>query len=357
MNKLALATTAIIALLALVTSSCATRRSGSTPTPLPPTPTATPTPIPPTPTPEVSEPNYTDLALGFSLWYPEGWVYEEQPDGVIFGTSEQLISGQELDTGAVMAVLTESLGDGETVERLIETALDELYFDDMETGEPESRAIGGDQGIIVSLQGKPQGTDVKLRGFLAATQGDGTAYIFLAFSVADEWSEYYQTLEKMLCSVQVESAQKLYTNPTLGVSLWYPPNWVYDEGPESVLFGTSEQFIDGDKLESGAGLMLMASSLEQQSLEEWFEELASQFTFDDGGLASKPKPQAIGGQTGLSVDLKGVPEGAETVVKGFIAAVEYEGWGYFFLAVSVADEWCDHGPVLQEMLHTVEFIE
>ena len=47
----------------------------------------------------------------------------------------------------------------------------------------------------------------------------------------------------------------------------------------------------------------------------------------------------------------------DTPVTGFVAAVEYEDWGYLFLGVTAEDDWSKYSPTLEEMLDSVQFIE
>ncbi|MGB3903390.1 MAG: hypothetical protein WBB22_00560 [Anaerolineae bacterium] len=44
-------------------------------------------------------------------------------------------------------------------------------------------------------------------------------------------------------------------------------------------------------------------------------------------------------------------------MKGFVAAAECKGWGYLYLGVSVADGWAKYGPILEEMLDSLQFME
>lgn len=300
------------------------------------------------------EPNYSDPDTGFSIWYPEDWAYEAEIEGVIFASSWESIFAQHVESGALMVVFSEELESGQTVEDFLETTLEELYFEEIESSDPKPRRIGGQRGVIVNFEALPEDSGIRLRGFLAGAERDGRGYLFLGASVVDEWSEYGPTLEKMLDSVQFAAVEHVYVNPDLGLTMWYPEDWFYEEDGQEVVFASAEEATRSGDLEMGAGMLVSGSSLGEAFFADWFGDIASEFTFEHGGPTSDRKPRNIAGQSGVMVTLEGVPQGSETPVRGFMAGVEYEGRGYFFLGASVLDEWSHYGPVLEKMLDSVE---
>lgn len=99
-----------ILMLALLLPAC-----GSTSEEVPPTST----PIPSTPTLEIVELTYINAALGVSMWYPETWVYEEDQAMVTFGSSQEAVHAEDLETGAVFSVRGQDL-EGDQVEDVVE---------------------------------------------------------------------------------------------------------------------------------------------------------------------------------------------------------------------------------------------
>ncbi|TKJ30493.1 MAG: hypothetical protein CEE40_04660 [Chloroflexi bacterium B3_Chlor] len=303
------------------------------------------------------EPNYTEPAWGLSLWYPTHWISDVQAEGLIFATSAELIEGSEFSAGAAMGVLSAELQTGQTVDEFLQMMLEELYFEDMATSDQQARTIGGQPGLVVTLEGTPERGEYPLRGFMAVAQRGGWGYLFLGVSAAHEWSEYGSTLEEMLRSVRFEEIEHFYASSEMGLTTWYPQDWMYEEDHDQVIFASSEDLLRSGNLEKGAAMLVSTSSLREASLEEWFEDQATELDFESGGPTSKVKPRTVGGQTGLTFRLEGIPTGSETLVKGFMAATEFEDWGYFFLGVSVAEEWAECGPMLEEMLDSVQFME
>jgi hypothetical protein len=348
---------AIITLLAVTVLACAGPSPDPTPPPSEPTSTPTPTPVPPTLTPDVPESNYTSTPLALSLWYPDAWIHEEGPDAELFASSAALMSGNDWDTGAAFAILGQEIEEGQTIKEVIREFLDESAWVEITTTEFEPISIGDDRGVITSLEATPMDVSFDLKGFLAGVEHNRLGYVFMGISVADDWPEFGDTLDAMLRSVRFSDPEGTYTSEDLGFKIWYPEDWVLEEDYDQIIFATSLDLIDTGDLEAGAALMIRASSLGDDCLEDWFEEETTSFTFDAGGPTSDITEQTIGGRDGLIFELEGVPTGADTEIKGFVAAVEYEGWGYILLGVAVTDEWTDYAPTLEEMLDSIDFLE
>jgi hypothetical protein len=350
-----------VAVVVLLTSSILACTGPSpeptaTPRPSEPTPVPTPTTIPPTPTLEVKEPNYSSDVLGISLWYPESWVQEEMSDAVAFASSTSLWD-DDWETGAAFAVFVSDFEGEESIKEVIQQLLDESYLEDVVTTELQPTAIGDDRGVITSLEATPMDTSFELKGFMAGVEHNRLAYVFMGISVKEDWLEYGETLDAMLRSVCFIEPEGTYTSENLGLKIWYPEDWVMDEDYDQIVFATSDDVINTGDLKAGAALMVRSSSMGDILLEDWFEEEATLFTFDSGGPTSDISPQKVAGYDGLVFELEGVPSGTDTEIKGFVAAVEHEDWGYVFLGVAAVDEWADYAPTLEEMLSSIEFIE
>jgi len=197
-----------------------------------PTPTATTTPptplptgMPPTPTPRISIPeiaieSYTNPSLGISLPYPADWLFKETDKGVVFGTSQRVIAGGELTAGAGLALFVDPLPDAalESVEELCTNRASVFASEEMEIGEPQPRSIGGQDGVVVTLQGIPGLGETRIRGLVAVTIWESWAYTFVALSVADEWATYGAALERMLDNVQFIPREQ----PEYAPDVWEP---------------------------------------------------------------------------------------------------------------------------------------
>lgn len=152
---------------------------------------------------------FTELAGAFAsedlrlrIWHPEDWIVEEDRDQVLFATSSDLIDSGSLDKGAAFVMRASPLGDACLAE-WFEEELRTLTFDQGGlTTEVASRTVGGQEGLIVDLEGVPSATDSPVAGFVAGVAFEGRAYLFLAVTAEDEWPDYASTLEKMLDSLE-----------------------------------------------------------------------------------------------------------------------------------------------------------
>ncbi len=357
MNKVSLALVTAVAILGIVLLGCRLPALGLTLVPpLPTRPPISPTPqlVPPTPTPSSIVPNYTNATTGVSLWYPEDWIHEEFVDEVIFASSPQIITGAELESGAAMMLMRSDLAGSDTINELVETTLAELSFDKVQTSDLKPRTIGGRDGIFVTLEGRPQGADVLMKGFLAGVEHDGWGYLFLAATMRDEWSEHGPVLEQMLRSVELPYIDHVYTNPTSGISITYPEGWVFEEQGEQVIFATSEEILTGAELDAGAAMLVIGSELgDGQTFEEMVEMMLSELSaqeIEPGG----PRRLGIGGQDGIIASFEATPD-EDVTIRGFVAAVEHCKMGYLFIGFSAVDEWCEYESLLHTMLDSVEF--
>jgi hypothetical protein len=317
----------------------------------------TPTLVAPTPTPEVKAPNYSSTSLALSLWYPETWVYEDMPDAVAFASSSALMSSEDWDTGAAFAVMLGELEEGQSIKELVRQQLEASPFEEVETTELEPVAIGDARGAIANLEATPSGASTTIKGFVAGVEHNHRAYLFMAVSAKDDWPEFGQTLEAMLCSVSFTEPEGTFSSEDLGLKMWCPEDWVLQEEDDQVIFATSRDLIDSGELPTGAALMIKRSSLGDASLVDWFKEELEALTFDEGGINSDMAYRAVAGQEGLIVDLWGVPGGAASTVMGFGVAVAREDWGYLLVGLTAVDEWPQYRPTLEQMLDSVQFVE
>lgn len=258
----------------------------------PPLPTTTP--IPPTaiPTLEAVSTTYTNASLGFSMRYLEDWVYEEDEEQVIFATSQQVIEGDEMETGAAMLVMAQDL-EGETIEDVVETVTSlVLSGEDIQRRDPEPRAIGGLDGTITTFEGTPEGAEVPMRGFLAAVEYEGWGYFFFGVSVSDEWPEYGSDLEAMLDSVGFMARTRPEPVPT---EAFTPDDWEPDDSLANASLiqvgdtQTHNLHVEGDhdwvyfEAEEGTVYIIQTSNLgdDIDTIIYLYDEAENELAYDD----------------------------------------------------------------------------
>jgi hypothetical protein len=312
-----------------------------------------PAPGSPMPTPEPELLPYVDPSGGISLWYPSDWVYEEFADQVVFATSEQIIAGTEIYSGAAMMLMPVDLAESQTIDDLVEEAVAGLSFSRPPAGRATGCTIGGEPGVLVRLEGRPEGADVLMKGFVAGVEHDGRGYLFVAASILGDWPQNGPMLEDVLNSVEFSHDESGYTSTTLGFGITYPDGWVVEELGETVIFATSQRVIEGAELEGGAAMVVIAQRLEEgESIVDMVEMVMSELSSDDFATGSS-NPIRVGGCEGISINFCGTPN-TDTPVRGFVAAIEHGGWGHLFIALSGAEEWCLYEPLLHDMLDSVQ---
>jgi hypothetical protein len=147
------------------------------------------------------EGTFTSEDLGVKLWYPEGWIVEEEYDQVVFASDSDLIDSGELFAGAALMIRRASLGDAELKDWFLEE-LQALAFDEGGINSDMAyRTVAGEEGLIVDLWGNPSGATSPVMGFAVAVAHEDCGYLFLGVTAVDEWSPYRPTLEEMLDSV------------------------------------------------------------------------------------------------------------------------------------------------------------
>jgi hypothetical protein len=229
-------TQAVIALLTLMLlvapmiGSCGTAAPAPTaPPPSETTPPSTPVPtgIPsvgaetpyPLEPPLPSQP-YTNTVLGVALSYPHGWLLRDIEAGVVLGTSEQVIAGGKLTSGAGLTVSTEPLpnAEWESVEGLTASRASVFRSENMQIGEPHILSIDGQTGAQVELHGRPALSETPIRGMVTVVIRDQLAYTLVALSTVDEWPTYGATLQATLESIKWLAREE----PTFPPDPWEP---------------------------------------------------------------------------------------------------------------------------------------
>ncbi|HEM60966.1 MAG TPA: hypothetical protein ENO24_01645 [Chloroflexi bacterium] len=154
-----------------------------------------------------------------------------------------------------------------------------------------------------------------------------------------------------------EAREPNYSNTSLGLSLWYPETWVYQDMPDAVAFASSPQLMSSEDWDTGAAFAVMRAELEDgQSIKDLIREQleASAFTELE---TTELQPSAIGDARGIITSLEASPPRASMIIKGFVAGVERNRQAYLFLGLSDKDDWPEFGDALEAMLHSVRFTE
>lgn len=147
---------------------------------------------------------YVSPVLGLALSYPTHWMARDTDKGVVLGTSEQVIAGGELTSGAGLTIEVEPLpnAEWESIEDLALSRASVYSSEETEIGEPQPQSVGEEMGVVVTVQGRPVLFTARIEGFVVATAHEQRAYIFVGLSAAEEWSLHGPDLQAIVDSVQ-----------------------------------------------------------------------------------------------------------------------------------------------------------
>jgi hypothetical protein len=168
-------------------------------------------------------------SLGIELPLPEDWLLKETEDSIILGTSEQVLAGGELKSGAGVAIYVQPLpnAEWESVEELCISRASVLKSDTMEIGEPQALIIDGHKAAEVKLQGVPGLGKTAVKGLVAVAIWDRWAYTFVALSVTDEWPTYGATLQAVLGGARFLAREE----PDYAPDSWEPDDTLETASP------------------------------------------------------------------------------------------------------------------------------
>jgi len=251
-----LAALAILVILVPLTSGCKAVDLEPPPTPQPthatptsPLPTATPPrPTPPTSTatPELAFQSYVSPTLGLSLSYPSDWVFKETETGVVFGTSLRVVQGGALTDGAGLAVSVDPLADApwQDLQEMCISQASVFTSQEMQIGDPQPLVIGEQAGAIITLQGTPPLSETPVAGMVAVTIWEDTAYTLIGLSVAEHWTTYGPSLERMIDEVRFTQREQTMSPP----DRWEPDDSIAEAS--EIKMGAPQAHdlhIDGDR--------------------------------------------------------------------------------------------------------------
>jgi hypothetical protein len=183
----------------------------ATPTAPPSTLTEPPTPVVPA---EVVTVPYVNPVAGFSVRYPEGWVYEAERAGIVFSESaESLESGEPSEvpicvffSGAPEEIEYE-LGEIATAETLLDTLLVELCDEDCETGELDSWSFGDTPGVGRKVSWS-ESWGSRVQGYMIAALSDEVAGFGLGAAPEEAWALFEPVFLEMIASAEFFAPQE-----------------------------------------------------------------------------------------------------------------------------------------------------
>jgi hypothetical protein len=310
------------------------------PTPTPPAPTSTPKPtlIPePTPTPEV----VADMALyantlsGFSIRYPEDWVYETADNAAYFAEDEDALASFDPTISPIFVIragsseeIEEEIGSGGGPEDLLDSLLNDLFVDDLEIGEVEPWTFNQASGVGVEVGWREEGGDI--RGYVVVAMSEETTGVGFGFSPGDEWSSYGPVVREMFASLEF-FAPKVPEPVDRGPVL--PGETVHG----TLALGGRE--VWALEAETGQYITIWMESVGSGDLDTYLELYAEDDSDEDGVLIAEDDDGGVDTDSLLSdfyVEASGTY---------YIHALTYSGSGDYQMRVDVADKPSGGGEI------------
>jgi hypothetical protein len=320
--------------------------STSTPSrPVPPTDTPTPEATPtPEPTPaaatSVEMVLYTNLIAGFSISYPEGWVYGAEAEAVFFAESEDALEIGDFTEVPIFIVFAGAPDDIEYEFGTMETAQDffdsvvegDLCEEECKIGESETWTFGDTPGVGAEVGWLDSWTEARVQSYLITAVGEEVAGIGLGASPADDWDAYEPIFQSMFASLEFFPPE---VPEPVERGLIQPGETVQGTLP---LGGTEVWTFDAQE---GQYVTIWLDAVDPDALDPYLE------LYDGDEFLIAEDDDAGGGINSLIADFRIDTPGAHC-----IHALPYSGEGDYRLGLEVADEPSGGGEI--EYGQTVE---
>jgi hypothetical protein len=161
---------------------------------------------------------YDSTSMGFSLYYPTSWIYEEDESAVVFATSQEVIDGSSsLTSGAglivlrspdMVSILTASSADVSSPEDILNLMVDP------QNGLGLGEVVGGLQPLTsFTVQGDPAASAAytisgetgspDLVGYYIVIVPQSTAVFIIAVCPQAEWALHQPTFDGIVASLEI----------------------------------------------------------------------------------------------------------------------------------------------------------
>lgn len=180
------------------------------------TPEALPTSTPPPTaavTPALTFVDHEVTDLGLSLRYPQSWELSEDESSLVVASNAGLLSAQQFDregAGVLIVVGSGASFDGETLEAVLENAMEQFSFTDNDriVEGPRQLIINGQEAVTATIEGSDVGGDQTLVVYVTLLRrGSRTAFV-AAVTLADSVDQFRETLQIVANSIVLDEAEE-----------------------------------------------------------------------------------------------------------------------------------------------------
>lgn len=157
-----------------------------------------------------------------------------------------------------------------------------------------------------------------------------------------------------------------YTNQQLGISLYYPYDWVYEEASDSVTFASSQDVLENGPESGGAGLMVMR--LDRRAFEAYAlidpdfnpdspQDILSIFSKEQNtgmNLVQPINAATVSGYPSAEGVFVFLDEETNTPYHMNVFAIVAPDYYYFFIGACRESDWNQYASTLKGMIKTVQ---
>jgi hypothetical protein len=153
---------------------------------------------------------YNNSTIGFSVYYPTGWVYEEQgSDSVIFASSQTVLNSSDAPTsGAAMGFIVSSVADlnmaSDVDPNSPESVLNGFVKSSFSSGTTVVEAVKsftlGSYPAASTVLSLDSGTGTTLGLYMTVLSAGGKVVIGIGFTPQDQLPQYRPTFDQMMSS-------------------------------------------------------------------------------------------------------------------------------------------------------------
>ncbi|MFQ6100623.1 MAG: PPC domain-containing protein [Anaerolineae bacterium] len=153
----------------------------------------------------------------------------------------------------------------------------------------------------------------------------------------------------------------LYTNPTAGLSILYPADWVYETENDDVYFAESEEALAYSDPTAGALFGIRTGSPEEMELQfgtaaraEDLLDSALEDLREEEAEIGESEARTFGGVPGAGVEAGWTDEQTGAQMRGYIIAAVGEEVAAVGFGVSTQADWPSYEPIFQDMFTSLE---
>jgi len=303
---------------------------------------------------------YENTEIGISITYPKNWQMIENPDEFTLVSFNAPLDSPSDQFQESLMISAEGVSESITLDEFADATVNSIANEftlmgfNVDILNSESITISGNNAKKITYTIKNGGVSFEQVFFI--TIKENIAYSIIFTSEEEKFSEYVQTLEKMINSIKIGSLSPLlqYENPTHGIKIEYPSSWTKSElsEPTTTIMFTAPIDDLQDVYQETFAIVILDSPVKADpsqyadSVMEGYRQQFSNFNLVESSeiiLSGNPAVKKIYTATNAGFDLKGL---------NIFLAIETKNYMIQFTSDS-EKRFSEYLPVVQEMIDSI----